>query len=363
MFLAACGDEPAATGTAQVPGESAESTDTTQAVTATTAVAVSESTDAGATDQVAVVDDATAQPANPAAESGEGEELAVTGLDVDADGWYTATITPGKVQQASFAVESRQDFAVDLRNCNFQNGDSSWIDVVGADIDTSIIGQEECDDTKRLTAEADGTVTLTINHGPGDEEMTGTFQFRVRDVTTPPAVQLAVGDQVGPGSPTASAGSIEGFGHRDLYEIEVTAGQVLVIRESGNCDIQSDDTLYMEIDGAGLDELEFIREGDCRDNHRFGPPTSLLAMLPILTQAKPSRARLLRRPRKRHSPSTVRLASDSSSSKWVAARSLVRTTCGWKSRVLVWTSSLSSMPSPMATASTTMSSSSRRMAR
>lgn len=176
------------------------------------------------------------------------------------------------------ATTGQELVLIQLGGCRFSGGDLLQVEIAGGGIEDRWLFRSEadggCSDIRRVEITETGTVTLTVGGAPGQEDTTGTYAFRVSDVTTPPAVPIDGNLTVSPGRPTPSAGQLERIGHRDRYLFTAAAGETYVLRQLG-CDLVDGDFIVMEVDGAGIsDSLLFSGPTGCDAVERLTPTES-----------------------------------------------------------------------------------------
>lgn len=177
--------------------------------------------------------------------------------------------TKGAIDVYTFDVADGQAFLIEqLGDCDFDGDDALSLDVDGPGINSGVVFIEDnCRTAHRFESDATGTIELTVEDVRA--EVTGTYSFRVIDVTDPDPIDLLPGDEVGPNAPVQGAGWIEGRGHQDLYTYEVGNDGAFLIEQLGGCDLDGDDALAADVDGPGINSTAIFLDGDCLSGKRF----------------------------------------------------------------------------------------------
>ncbi|MGI9597165.1 MAG: hypothetical protein ACR2QK_13455 [Acidimicrobiales bacterium] len=175
----------------------------------------------------------------------------------------------GEQDTYSFDISIGQQFLVQQTgDCEIVGDDAIWADVTGPGFDDTIQFKTLLDGDCRVNswyeADNDGRVDILVRHR--DDAATGTYNFRLLWVPVDPILTLSSGQVVAPHSPVAGAGILSALGQQDVYRIDVVDDETVTIELLGGCDFKGNDRIFLDAEGAGLNELMFVdeeSEGDC----------------------------------------------------------------------------------------------------
>lgn len=175
----------------------------------------------------------------------------------------------GEQDAYSFDISLGQQFLLQQTgDCEIVGDDAIWADVTGPGFDDTVqfktLLEGDCRVNSWYQAENDGRVDILVRHR--DDAATGTYNFRLLWVPVDPILTLTSGQVVSANSPVAGAGILSAIGQQDIYRIDVVDDQTVTIELLGGCDFKGNDRIFLDAEGAGLNELMFVdeeSEGDC----------------------------------------------------------------------------------------------------
>jgi outer membrane protein OmpA-like peptidoglycan-associated protein len=267
-----------ASGSTDAP-ETTEASNSTEAPTATTAA------DEVPSDQTTVPDNNGGEdgedPEAPLFSGNPGEIIRVSGAEgIDGSGDVQGSIdSEGEQDVYTFNVTAGQSILLEQLGCDITGSSSIRValSTPSRNFSGSFSERQECLERDRYDVRESGEATLTV--GGANDLRLGTYSFRIVDVTTTP-IELTGGAVVAPDSPPG-AGNLEREGFTDIYHFNAVEDEAFVIEQLGGCEFTGDDALRIDIEGAGMNRTETLREGDCRDAARFEPEESGLVVITV----------------------------------------------------------------------------------
>ncbi len=168
-----------------------------------------------------------------------------------------------------FEVTQGDAFTIQQLGCALDRDESLGVDLDGVEVDgyMSNLGND-CDKVDRFVAQESGTVDMYVG---ATNRVAGTYSFALNFVNSAQDVAepIEIGDATAPNAATTYNGTIEELGQVKRYAFDVTQGQRFAIQQTKGCAFIGSSTIYSKVEGAGIDQTTYLRDGDCDDVDRF----------------------------------------------------------------------------------------------